>query len=105
MPTTHQDMQVDGVAPAASTALARRSTSVSTNTGSAHSTVTRTTGSVPDGRRNARPRPASIACTADNRSEEHTSELQSLMRIQYAVVCLEKKNITLHNRISTSTHQ
>src|SRR3546814_5531031 len=26
------------------------------------------------------------------RSEEHTSELQSLMRISYAVFCLEKKN-------------
>src|SRR3546814_2026143 len=27
------------------------------------------------------------------RSEEHTSELQSLMRISYAVICLKKKNI------------
>src|SRR3546814_9292273 len=26
------------------------------------------------------------------RSEEHTSELQSLMRISYAVLCLQKKN-------------
>src|SRR3546814_10536443 len=35
-----------------------------------------------------------------NRSEEHTSELQSLMRISYAVFCLKKKNIknsTEHN--------
>src|SRR3546814_4354641 len=34
------------------------------------------------------------------RSEEHTSELQSLMRISYAVFCLKKKkmnNVTLHN--------
>src|SRR3546814_3205145 len=30
------------------------------------------------------------------RSEEHTSELQSLMRISYAVFCLKKKNRT-HN--------
>src|SRR3546814_2952011 len=30
------------------------------------------------------------------RSEEHTSELQSLMRISYAVFCLKKKKITLH---------
>src|SRR3546814_5734594 len=30
---------------------------------------------------------------AHNRSEEHTSELQSLMRISYAVFCLKKKNI------------
>src|SRR3546814_7926533 len=29
------------------------------------------------------------------RSEEHTSELQSLMRISYAVFCLKKKNIYL----------
>src|SRR3546814_1868070 len=29
---------------------------------------------------------------ADRRSEEHTSELQSLMRISYAVFCLKKKN-------------
>src|SRR3546814_6963920 len=31
------------------------------------------------------------------RSEEHTSELQSLMRISYAVFCLKKKNNILHN--------
>src|SRR3546814_3066118 len=33
---------------------------------------------------------------ADGRSEEHTSELQSLMRISYAVFCL-KKNKTLQH--------
>src|SRR3546814_3807275 len=32
-----------------------------------------------------------------DRSEEHTSELQSLMRISYAVVCLKKKKSTTHN--------
>src|SRR3546814_7152623 len=31
------------------------------------------------------------------RSEEHTSELQSLMRISYAVFCLKKKKKTRHN--------
>src|SRR3546814_8786341 len=31
------------------------------------------------------------------RSEEHTSELQSLMRISYAVVCLTKKKNNAHN--------
>src|SRR3546814_8239645 len=31
------------------------------------------------------------------RSEEHTSELQSLMRISYAVFCLKKKNIHTKN--------
>src|SRR3546814_10162438 len=30
------------------------------------------------------------------RSEEHTSELQSLMRISYAVFCLKKKKIKTH---------
>src|SRR3546814_4312003 len=34
----------------------------------------------------------------EKRSEEHTSELQSLMRISYAVFCLKKKtNKTTHN--------
>src|SRR3546814_4350497 len=32
------------------------------------------------------------------RSEEHTSELQSLMRISYAVFCLKKKNDTNFNQ-------
>src|SRR3546814_7631394 len=34
------------------------------------------------------------------RSEEHTSELQSLMRISYAVFCLKKKN-TKNNTLQT----
>src|SRR3546814_7160953 len=40
------------------------------------------------------------------RSEEHTSELQSLMRISYAVFCLNKKNnnsITTHEPYNTIT--
>src|SRR3546814_8149693 len=37
------------------------------------------------------------ACAAEHRrSEEHTSELQSLMRISYAVFCLKKKTNTKH---------
>src|SRR3546814_8759986 len=36
-----------------------------------------------------------------NRSEEHTSELQSLMRISYAVFCLKKKKHHLHNKDTT----
>src|SRR3546814_9648817 len=35
------------------------------------------------------------------RSEEHTSELQSLMRISYAVFCLKKKNINNKNNCTT----
>src|SRR3546814_5764682 len=34
------------------------------------------------------------AAALASRSEEHTSELQSLMRISYAVFCLKKKNNT-----------
>src|SRR3546814_9197712 len=36
------------------------------------------------------------------RSEEHTSELQSLMRISYAVFCLKKKNIIKTRSITTN---
>src|SRR3546814_5843962 len=35
-----------------------------------------------------------IQASSRMRSEEHTSELQSLMRISYAVFCLKKKNQT-----------
>src|SRR3546814_6870265 len=38
------------------------------------------------------------------RSEEHTSELQSLMRISYAVFCLKKKKTTTNNRITSITY-
>src|SRR3546814_1245465 len=38
------------------------------------------------------------------RSEEHTSELQSLMRISYAVFCLKKKN-TAQQQNTRHTHQ
>src|SRR3546814_8296701 len=41
---------------------------------------------------------AEKAKRGDRKSEEHTSELQSLMRISYAVFCLKKKNVTAtHN--------
>src|SRR3546814_7135737 len=38
--------------------------------------------------------PCTASCLPPKRSEEHTSELQSLMRISYAVFCLKKKNKT-----------
>src|SRR3546814_7304661 len=38
------------------------------------------------------------------RSEEHTSELQSLMRISYAVFCLKKKKRTIHTYNKHSKH-
>src|SRR3546814_7187017 len=39
-----------------------------------------------------------VQTALDSRSEEHTSELQSLMRISYAVFCLNKKTETQHHR-------
>src|SRR3546814_5750855 len=44
------------------------------------------------GRREPQPRAQRDPDRRDRRSEEHTSELQSLMRISYAVFCLKKKN-------------
>src|SRR3546814_5650676 len=45
-------------------------------------------GDIPDDKMGGR----SSALHEQGRSEEHTSELQSLMRISYAVFCLKKKN-------------
>src|SRR3546814_1574777 len=42
------------------------------------------------------------ALAAQVRSEEHTSELQSLMRISYAVFCLKKKKNKTRNHIITT---
>src|SRR3546814_7473538 len=39
------------------------------------------------------------------RSEEHTSELQSLMRISYAVFCLKKKNKNTQKQKTKLTHK
>src|SRR3546814_3372380 len=39
-----------------------------------------------------------------DRSEEHTSELQSLMRISYAVFCLKKKKQNHHTKTNTQLH-
>src|SRR3546814_1021203 len=45
------------------------------------------------------PQGAGCAVAAGDRSEEHTSELQSLMRISYAVFCLKKKTLHTDNTI------
>src|SRR3546814_5471424 len=43
-----------------------------------------------------------LYCASGGRSEEHTSELQSLMRISYAVFCLKKKtNVRIHDTDTT----
>src|SRR3546814_6006591 len=39
------------------------------------------------------------------RSEEHTSELQSLMRISYAVFCLKKKTTTSNKKVSSEQEE
>src|SRR3546814_2158588 len=44
-----------------------------------------------------------VIVTSEVRSEEHTSELQSLMRISYAVFCLKKK-INTNHKYTTSLH-
>src|SRR3546814_1921915 len=57
------------------------------------------------GRRRAYcPGPGADGAVRGLRSEEHTSELQSLMRISYAVFCLKKKrtNIQLHLHVVTT---
>src|SRR3546814_1841072 len=48
-------------------------------------------------------RPEHVEAFAQLRSEEHTSELQSLMRISYDVFCLKKK--IQNNNISTNTYR
>src|SRR3546814_10765545 len=55
--------------------------------------------------RHGRRRPHSCKRTARclERSEEHTSELQSLMRISYAVFCLNKKNTTKTHKVQENT--
>src|SRR3546814_7358478 len=46
------------------------------------------------------------AVHAPGKSEEHTSELQSLMRISYAVFCLKKQNQTkIHKTITKHTQE
>src|SRR3546814_4637202 len=77
---------------------------------SAHRSARRSGGGLRAGQRPSSvsdTRRSSDASCARQRSEEHTSELQSLMRISYAVFCLKKKqqqNI-LQNKKQTTTRQ
>src|SRR3546814_1554160 len=63
-----------------------RWTSIGSIAPTAHAIVNSPSSTVP-----ATPRPSAIAAESTRRSEEHTSELQSLMRSSYAVFCLKKK--------------
>src|SRR3546814_4398410 len=67
-------------APAHTFTSARSATVLVASTGGANGTRPDTTG------------PTIATWLRERRSEEHTSELQSLMRISYAVFCLQKKN-------------
>src|SRR3546814_7166892 len=49
------------------------------------------------------PRYCGFPCAGRGRSEEHTSELQSLMRISYAVFCLKKKITYTQHLITRDT--
>src|SRR3546814_6621053 len=61
---------------------------------SGEETVRAESGMLSTERREARGEGNEIGIEGGPRSEEHTSELQSLMRISYAVFCLKKKNRT-----------
>src|SRR3546814_10144189 len=52
---------------------------------------------------NARPRHYAISITPD-RSEEHPSELQSLMRYSYAVFCMKQNTYKTNRPLLTFTH-
>src|SRR3546814_3856524 len=85
------------------------------NDGGATGSLTQLPSAAADGRWTERcPAPSSAARspptimprTSPGRSEEHTSELQSLMRNSYAVFCLKKKtsNTTAHIQLQTTKH-
>src|SRR3546814_8137594 len=81
-------------------------TSTRTDTLIPYATLFRFTWGSPHRQNRPPPRPHSQACSTDFRavittfmvrSEEHTSELQSLMRISYAVSCFKQKTSELHS--------
>src|SRR3546814_2751238 len=49
--------------------------------------------------------PTTTRCADRSRSEEHTSELQSLMRISYAVFCLKKKKQKTHHTTNQRSYK
>src|SRR3546814_7617932 len=85
------DDQSGKAAPAAATAA---------STSAASPSATRAKGLPVAGSNTSSQRPGD----ASRRSEEHTSELQSLMRISYAVFCLKKKRTESYKTISCNEH-
>src|SRR3546814_2141726 len=71
-------------------AMAERLTDIARRLGETAHTVRDASGEISTGSQDLASRTESQA-----RSEEHTSELQSLMRISYAVFCLKKKKTTI----------
>src|SRR3546814_3883581 len=65
--------------------------------------VNKVTGVLMSSRSVTRPSVAAFGCVT--RSEEHTSELQSLMRISYAVFCLKKKTDAKQQEDRQHTHR
>src|SRR3546814_1568308 len=109
MPTVDVSLTLPGAAPAQlETEVARRvEDALSSVTGVKHLRTSITDGSVAISVEFLLEKNLSDALveTKDARSEEHTSELQSLMRISYAVFCLtkkKKKNTTHSNDTSTT---
>src|SRR3546814_1072739 len=89
---------IETVTPVMSVLRSPSQTSGSAATASYHSIEKPPSGS--DGKRSSLKEKTKLAAIgakmkakASRRSEEHTSELQSLMRISYAVLCLKKKKI------------
>src|SRR3546814_3176150 len=83
---------------AAYCALVGRVSHASSLTASSITQAIRKTASAPSQVRKA-------TASSERRSEEHTSELQSLMRISYAVFCLKKKtNIKLPTKHQQTTN-
>src|SRR3546814_1730432 len=64
-----------------------------------------TAGAAPISRISAAVAPLVTRSTARLRSEEHTSELQSLLRISYAVFCLKKKKEIKHTNLYNIRHE
>src|SRR3546814_10098104 len=96
--------QTGGIRPAPTVPSTRCSTILS------FISLTRMPMPMPDGqarncrlRRNGNMRREVVLTVLLMRSEEHTSELQSLMRISYAVFCLKKKK-TILNRTTEHKH-
>src|SRR3546814_9185402 len=110
MPVAHQHAQFLAAEGEQGSHQSRKARSAnSRNTSSKRACAPRSSASVPCAMMRPWSRISARSQTRSIRSEEHTSELQSLMRISYAVFCLKKKHnsqsyrkITITNRSKTN---